>query len=160
MHQNTLQFALFYAPTCIQVCTSQYIKIKGGVPVYLAPWTACPPGGKPTAVGLYPEWQAVSGYLAPHPGYLHPRGQAVQGGKINCYSCTSQCIKIHLGLYSSIHQNTLGFALFNKYIKITVCTSQCIKMHRFALLITSKCTQACTSQYIKIHSDLYFSMHQ
>ena len=44
-----------------------------GVPVYLAPWTACPPGGKPTAVGLPPGGQAVPGYLAPHPGYLHPR---------------------------------------------------------------------------------------
>ena len=50
------------------------------VPVYLAPWTACPPGGNPTAVGLPPGGQAVPGYLAPHPGYLHPRGQAVQAG--------------------------------------------------------------------------------
>ena len=45
-----------------------------GVPVYLAPWTACPPGGKPTAVGLPPGGQAVPGYLTPRPGYLNPRG--------------------------------------------------------------------------------------
>ena len=34
-----------------------------GVTVYLAPLDSLPPGG-----------QAVPGYLAPHPGYLHPRG--------------------------------------------------------------------------------------
>ena len=51
-----------------------------GVPVYLAPWTACPPGDKATAVCLPPGGQAVPGYLAPHPGYLHPRGEAVQAG--------------------------------------------------------------------------------
>ena len=50
-----------------------------GVPVYLAPWTACPPGGKSTAVGLLPRGQAVAGYLAPHPGYLHPRGASCPG---------------------------------------------------------------------------------
>ena len=33
------------------------------VTVYLAPLDSLPPGG-----------QAVPGYLAPHPGYLHPRG--------------------------------------------------------------------------------------
>ena len=47
--------------------------------VYLAPWTACPPGGKPTTVGLPPGGQAVPGYLAPHPGYLHPRGASCPG---------------------------------------------------------------------------------
>ena len=35
-----------------------------GVPVYLAPWTACPLGGKPTAVALAPGGQAVPGYVA------------------------------------------------------------------------------------------------
>ena len=50
-----------------------------GVPVYLAPWTGCPPGGKPTAVALPPGGQAVPGYLAPHPGYLHPRGASCPG---------------------------------------------------------------------------------
>ena len=34
-----------------------------GVTVYLAPLNSLPPGG-----------QAVPGYLAPHPGYLHPPG--------------------------------------------------------------------------------------
>ena len=47
---------------------------ESGVLVYLAPWTACPPEGKPTAVSLPTGGQAVPGYLAPHPGYLHPRG--------------------------------------------------------------------------------------
>ena len=50
-----------------------------GVPVYLAPWTGCPPGGKPTTVALPPGGQAVPGYLAPHPGYLHPRGASCPG---------------------------------------------------------------------------------
>ena len=54
-------------------------KTQTGVPVYLAPWTACPPGGKPTAVGLPPRGQAVPGYLTPHPGYLNPRGASCPG---------------------------------------------------------------------------------
>ena len=50
-----------------------------GVPVYLAPWTGCPPGGKPTMVGLPPGGQPVPGYPTPHPGYLHPRGATYPG---------------------------------------------------------------------------------
>ena len=53
--------------------------LYAGVPVYLAPWTACPPGGKPTAVALPPGGQAVPGYLAPHPGYLQPQGASCPG---------------------------------------------------------------------------------
>ena len=40
-----------------------------GVTVYLAPLDSLPPGG-----------QAVPGYLAPHPGYLHPGGGGGGGG--------------------------------------------------------------------------------
>ena len=40
-----------------------FFKMKSGVTVYLAPLDSLPPGG-----------QAIPGYLAPHPGYLHPRG--------------------------------------------------------------------------------------
>ena len=39
-----------------------------GVTVYLAPLDSLPPGG-----------QAVPGYFAPHPGYLHPRGASCPG---------------------------------------------------------------------------------
>ena len=48
------------AKSCICICT--------GVPVYLAPWTACPPGA------------SCPGISYPRPGHLHPRGQAVQAG--------------------------------------------------------------------------------
>ena len=41
---------------------------KGGVTVYLAPLDSLHPGG-----------QAVPGYLAPHPGYLDPRGASCPG---------------------------------------------------------------------------------
>ena len=64
------QFALF---TCVS-----------GVPVYLAPWTGCPPGGKPTMDGLPPGGQPVPGYPTPHPGYLHPRGQHIPAG-LSCH---------------------------------------------------------------------------
>ena len=46
---------------CVVFCVNMY-RIAG-VTVYLAPLDSLPPGG-----------QAVPGYLAPHPGYLHPRG--------------------------------------------------------------------------------------
>ena len=39
------------------------LKSGAGVTVYLAPLDSLPPGG-----------QAVPGYLASHPGYLHARG--------------------------------------------------------------------------------------
>ena len=42
-----------------------------GVTVYLAPLDSLPPGG-----------QAVPGYLAPHPGYLHPGGGGGGGGGV------------------------------------------------------------------------------
>ena len=73
---------------------SQFILPPGQVALRGAsqPWTGCPPGGQP-----------VPRYPTPHPGYLHPRGatypgwfilppgakitgQAVQGGRINCYT--------------------------------------------------------------------------
>ena len=40
-----------------------FYKIHSGVTVNLAPLDSLPPGG-----------QDIPGYLAPHPGYLHPRG--------------------------------------------------------------------------------------
>ena len=40
----------------------------GPVTVYLAPLDSLPPGG-----------QDIPGYLAPHPGYLHPRGASCPG---------------------------------------------------------------------------------
>ena len=45
-----------------------YALTYAGVTVYLAPLDSLPPGG-----------QAVPGYLAPHPGYLHPRGASCPG---------------------------------------------------------------------------------
>ena len=51
-----------------------------GVLVYLAPWTACPPGGKPTVVGLPSGGQAVPGNLTPTLITLTPRGG---GGKLS-----------------------------------------------------------------------------
>ena len=60
-------------------CRVNYISVCTGVPVYLAPWTGCPPGGKPTMVGLPPGGQPVPGYPTPHPGYLHPRGATYPG---------------------------------------------------------------------------------
>ena len=62
-----------------KLLTSFSVAAQAGVPVYLAPWTACPPGGKPTTVGLPPGGQAVPGYLTPRPGYLNPRGASCPG---------------------------------------------------------------------------------
>ena len=53
--------------------------IWSNVPVYLAPWTGCPPGGKPTMDRLPPGGQPVPGYPTPHPGHLHPRGATYPG---------------------------------------------------------------------------------
>ena len=58
---------------------SRFTEITAGVPVYLAPWTGCPPGGKPTMDRLPPGGQPVPGYPTPHPGYLHPRGATYPG---------------------------------------------------------------------------------
>ena len=47
---------------------NQMLVSRAGVTVYLAPMDSLPPRG-----------QAVPGYLAPHPGYLHPRGASCPG---------------------------------------------------------------------------------
>ena len=51
----------------------------GGVPVYLAPWTACPPGGKPTAVSLPPGGAGCPGISYPPPWLSSPRGASCPG---------------------------------------------------------------------------------
>ena len=55
--------------------------LNAGVTVYLAPLDSLPPGG-----------QAVMGYLAPHPGYLHPRGASCPGRFILLPANTSKNI--------------------------------------------------------------------
>ena len=62
-----------------EICMDDALNVSG-VPVYLAPWTGCPPGGKPTMDGLPPGGQPVPGYPTPHPGYLHPGGQHIPAG--------------------------------------------------------------------------------
>ena len=54
-----------------------------GVTVYLAPLDSLPPGG-----------QAVPGYLAPHPGYLHPGGASCPGRFILPPANTSKNIRM------------------------------------------------------------------
>ena len=46
--------------------------MRAGVPVYLAPWAACAPGGEDTHGQLAPGGQNFPGYHHPHPGYLAP----------------------------------------------------------------------------------------
>ena len=50
-----------------------YLHYKTGVPVYLTPWTAYPPGGKLTAVGLPPGGK-LSWEILPPPWISSPRG--------------------------------------------------------------------------------------
>ena len=59
------QFALF---TCVS-----------GVPVYLAPWTGCPPGGKPTMDGLPPRGATCPGISYPPPWLPSPPGATYPG---------------------------------------------------------------------------------
>ena len=66
-----------------------------GVPVYLAPWTACPPGGKPTAVNLPPGEKLSRDILPPTLVIFTPGGQAVQAGLSRTPPNTSK-IYIHV----------------------------------------------------------------
>ena len=84
---------------------------------------------------------------------------------LNASNCTkvwtSPCIKLHVCLAISIHQFVLRFKLLNASKCTNVCllnASKCNKM--ITLYNTSKCTWICTSQNIKLHLDLNFSMHQ
>ena len=67
-----LCYNLFWVPTSL---TGLF---DAGVPVYLAPWTACPPGGKPTAVSLPPGGKLSRDILPPTLVIFTPGGQAVQ----------------------------------------------------------------------------------
>ena len=87
-----------------------------GVPVYLAPWTACPPGGKPTAVGLSPGGQAVPGYLTPHPGYLHPQGASCPGRFILPPAHTKKILLCDVYYYLQHYNNYMQFLSINMSI--------------------------------------------
>ena len=88
-----------------------------GVPVYLAPWTACPRGGKPTAVGLTPGGQAVPGYLTPHPGYLHPRGASCPGRFILPPAHTEKILLCGVYYYLQHFSNYMQFLSY-KYVNL------------------------------------------
>ena len=77
---NNIHILTISYGTTVCVSATPPTVFDAGVPVYLAPWTGCPPGGKPTMVGLPPGGQPVPGYPTPHPGYLHPRGQHIPAG--------------------------------------------------------------------------------
>ena len=51
---------------------SRSLRNDTGVPVYLAPWAAYPPGVKIPAGSLPPGGQNFPGYLQIYPGYLAP----------------------------------------------------------------------------------------
>ena len=53
---------------------------KTGVPVYLGPWAAWPPGAKIPAGSLAPGGQNFPGYLGPTLGILAPGGQDKPAG--------------------------------------------------------------------------------
>ena len=84
-----------------------------GVPVYLAPWTACPPGGKPTAVGLPPGGQAVPGYLTPRPGYLNPRGASCPGRFILPPAHIKKILLCDVYYYLQHYNNYMQFLSYN-----------------------------------------------
>ena len=54
--------------------------LSTGVPVYLAPWTGCPPGGKPTMVGLPPGGNLSRDILPPTLVTFTPGGQHIPAG--------------------------------------------------------------------------------
>ena len=86
---------------------------QSGVPVYLAPWTACPPGGKPTAVGLPPGGQAVPGYLSPRPGYLNPRGASCPGRFILPPAHIKKILLCDVYYYLQHYNNYMQFRSYN-----------------------------------------------
>ena len=92
-------------------------KTPAGVPVYLAPWTACPPGGKPTAVSLPPGGQAVPGYLTPRPGYLHPRGASCPGRFILPPAHTEKILLCDVYYYLQHFNNYMQFLSY-KYVNL------------------------------------------
>ena len=89
------------------------ISSLSGVPVYLAPWTACPPGGKRTAVGLPPGGQAVPGYLTPRPGFLNPRGASCPGRFILPPAHIKKILLCDVYYYLQHYNNYMQFLSYN-----------------------------------------------
>ena len=113
-------------------------------------WTACPPGVKITRVG---------GKISRDS--LHPRGQAVQGGKINCYtSYAISCIHTFIkgvrsfsiwrggGKPSAANFNT-GVGGNTKSTYKHACTCTCMRTH---LLNIQTPMHASTRMYACMHS--------
>ena len=73
-----------------------------GVPVYLAPWTACPPGG-----------QSVPGYLTPRPGYLNPRGASCPGRFILPPAHIKKILLCDVYHYLQHYNNYMQFLSYN-----------------------------------------------
>ena len=62
--KSKLMSCRYMSQSCISCVCTDNIEVEkysflAGVPVYLAPLTACPSEGKPTAVSLSPRGQAV-----------------------------------------------------------------------------------------------------
>ena len=115
-------FLIVYWHNCMPVGTEKHFSIKtfchqSGVPVYLAPWTACPPGGKLTAVGLPPRGQAVLGYLTPRSGYLHPRGASCPGRFILPPAHTKKILLCDVYYYLQHYNNYMQFLSY-KYVNL------------------------------------------
>ena len=113
-----------------------------GVPVYLAPWTACPPGGKPTAVGLPPRGQAVPGYLTPRPGYLNPRGASCPGRFILPPANIKKILLCDVYYYLQHYNNYMQFLSYN-YVNLNDYFK-----HSVRFLIDKGWGASCPGQFI------------
>ena len=118
-------------------------------------WTACPPWVKITRVG---------GKITRDS--LPPRGQAVQGGKINCYTgAISKCIKIINVYDNDIKQNqwtikyrslTYIYLIRSIYVSHWSLIPTMMFIHQIILMILSKITRPWNIG----HVDLYLHWGQ
>ena len=74
-----LTFLACLAQRCVSRLPLLGPRFDSGVPVYLAPWAACPPGVKLPLGSLPPRGEDTPGYLAPTLGSLRPGGEAASG---------------------------------------------------------------------------------
>ena len=89
----SIQCVFFFYPKSLPIC----FWIEAGVPVYLAPWTACPPGGKLSRDILPPTLVIFTpGGKLSRPVYLAPRPKQVK-----IYTCYFAIFLYHFNEYRS-----------------------------------------------------------
>ena len=104
IHGKIMKIILKYPP---------FLAYPTGVPVYLAPWIACPSGGKPTVVSLPPRGASCPGISYPPPWLSSAPGGASCPGRFILPPPIQKILLCDVYYYLQPNILRLGFGIQN-----------------------------------------------